>query len=900
MCGGLDSLVDDVRAARSRTLVLRGEAGAGKTALLDYVAEHATGCRILRASGVESEMELAFAGLQQFCAPLIDSVDRLPGPQREALEVVFGMRTGEPPERLMIGLAVLSLLASAAEERPVIGLVDDAQWLDRASAQALAFVARRLLAEPVGLLFALREPNEDTAWSALPSQAVVGLGEVDARLLLASVAHGPVDDRVRDRIIGECHGNPLALLELHRGMTSAELAGGLGVPDGRSVVRRIEESFQRRLEGLPSQTQMLLLLAAAEPLGDAALLWRAVGELGLDPDTVAMAKDADLIDVGSAVRFRHPLVRSMVYQAAPPEARREVHAALAQVTDPEVDPDRRAWHHALAVAGVDDVVADELERSAARAQARGGTAAAAAIFECAFALTSDTSRRAARALAAAELQLESGALDRSSELLAAAEMAPHDDLQGARLEHLRARVVFTRLRGRDAPPLLLHAAQRLQRLDPARAREVYLDAFYAAASADHPGAECRPRDVAEAARTMPPVDGATPKAVELLVDALTIRYCDGFAAAVAPTERALLALRTEDDAAAMRWMTLELVLATDLLLDEVVHERSTRHLATARTLGALGELPLAISHRVSVHTNAGEFSQAASLLEEGIAIARATGTVPATGIAEFLAAWRGQENMALPMIEGTMHDAAARGDTLTAIIAEYSASVLYSGLGRYDLALTAARRPSEYGHFAVGAPALIELIEAAARTGHVDEAQRALERLIVCTRSSPTDWALGFEARARALLSIGADADDLYRESIDRLGRTRIVVHHARSLLLYGEWLRRENRRIDARDHLRQAHEMFETIGAEAFAERARRELQATGETVRKRTDDTRDELTAQERQIAELARDGHTNPEIAAQLFLSARTVEWHLRKVFMKLGITSRRDLRESARSL
>jgi hypothetical protein len=510
-CDGLVSLLQDVRAARSRTLVLRGEAGVGKTALLDYVGEQALGCQVLRASGLELEMELAFAGLHQLCAPLMDRVEHLPAPQRESLEVAFGLRTGEPPERLMIGLAVLSLLAGAAEQQPVVCLVDDAHWLDRASTQALTFVARRLLAEPVGLLFTVREPNDDPTWSELTSQAVEGLNDEDARTLLTSAVPGLLDERVRSRIIGESRGNPLALLELYRAMTPADLAGGHGASDGRSVTHRIEQSFQRRLDALPPDTQQLLLLAAAEPLGDAALLWQGIGEFGLDPRAVVSAQEAELIDVGVAVRFRHPLVRSMVYRAASPQQRQQVHATLARLTDPIADPERRAWHRALAAAGFDDEVADDLERSAGRARARGGTAAAAAFLERALELTSDPARRASRALAAAELQLESGALDRSSELLAAADTAPHDALEGARREHLRARVLFVRQRGRDAPVVLLRAAKQLERLDPARAREVYLDAFLAAATAGKLSVGCTPVDVAEAARAAPPVDAPAPR-----------------------------------------------------------------------------------------------------------------------------------------------------------------------------------------------------------------------------------------------------------------------------------------------------------------------------------------------------------------------------------------------------
>jgi DNA-binding CsgD family transcriptional regulator len=899
VCGELDAFLDDVRASRSRALVLRGEAGIGKTVLLDYVGDQASGCRVVRAMGVESEMELPFAGLHQLCAPLLERVEQLPEPQRDGLQVAFGLRTGERPERLMVGLAVLTLLAGAAEERPVIGLVDDAHWLDRASVQTLTFVSRRLLAERVGLVFAVREPTDDPWWADLPSSQVEGLGEDDARALLASAILGPFDERVRERIIGESRGNPLALLELHRGMSRADIARHVGAPGRGPVARHIEQSFRGRLDALSPEARRVLLIAAADPLGDASLLWRVVDDLDLKPDAVVDAQDAELIEVGVAVRFRHPLVRTMVYRSADADERRLVHGALARATDPVADPDRRAWHRAFAAPGVDDEVADELQRSADRARSRGGIAAAAAFFERALELTADPARRGARAFAAAELRLASGALDRSSELVAAAAMSPHDELQGARIEHLRARLIYTRQRGRDAPALLLGVAQQLERLDPARAREVYLDAFLAAMFGGHLGSACGPVEVAKAARAAPPVDATSSRAVDQLFDALVIRYIDGYAAAVAPLERALQALRGLDDAEALRWMTLELGLATDFWHDETLFERSSRHLATARAIGDLSALTTAIQLRVATFTNSGDLAHAEALAEEGDAISRATGTPSTSGLSDLLAAWRARDAATLRTIDGTMEDATARGDAMAVGIVEYSAAVLHAGSGRYDLALPALLRTCELEVLGLHGSALGELVEAAVRTGDLDVARGALEQLRARTQASSSDWALGIERRAEALLNDGADADELYRESVERLGRSRIAVQLARSLLVHGEWLRRENRRVEARVQLRRAHEMFDGMGAEAFAERARRELLATGETARKRSDDTRDELTAQERQIAMLAHDGLTNPEIAAQLFLSARTVEWHLSKVFIKLGITSRRGLREAVRN-
>jgi hypothetical protein len=476
-CEALDELVASVRAGRSRALVLRGEAGVGKSALLEYLMQRATGCGIARAAGVEPEMELAFAGVQQLCASFADRFERLPGPQRDALATAFGLRDDDAPDRFLVGLAVLSLLSDVAEERPLVCVVDDAQWLDGASAAALAFVARRLAAESVGLVFALREPAGERHLEGLAELGVRGLDDDHARELLEAVVAGPLDQRVRDRIVAETRGNPLALLELPRGRSPAELAGGFGLADGPELSGRIEESFQERLDGLPPTTRLLLLVAAAEPVGDPVLVWRAAAQLAIGGDAAAPAAAADLLGFGAQVRFRHPLVRSAVHGAAAPEDRRRVHRALAEATDAGVDPDRRAWHRAQATAGLDEDVAAELERSAGRARARGGLAAGAAFHERAAELTPDPARRARRALAAAQSKHHAGAPDAALRLLALAEAGPLDELEQARAQLLHAQITFAATRGRDAPPLLLEAAKRLEPLDATLARETYLDAF---------------------------------------------------------------------------------------------------------------------------------------------------------------------------------------------------------------------------------------------------------------------------------------------------------------------------------------------------------------------------------------------------------------------------------------
>jgi DNA-binding CsgD family transcriptional regulator len=896
-CEALDRQLRSVWAGRSSVLVLRGEAGVGKTALLEYLQERASGCRVARSVGVESEMELAFAGLQQLCAPMLSSLDRLPGPQRDALRVALGVSEGDAPERFLVALAVLSLLSDVAEERPVVCVVDDAQWLDRASAQSLAFAARRLLAERIALVFAVREPSDDLELRGLPELAIGGLGDEDARLLLASAIQGRLDDSVGDRIVAETRGNPLALLELPRDLPPGELAGGFGLPGSRPLTSLIEHSFLRRLDALPAPTQRLLLTAAAEPLGDSTLLWRAAERQGIGPDAAAAAESAGLIELGSRVRFRHPLVRSALYRAATAPDRQKAHRALAEATDPEIDPDRRAWHLAHAASGPDEAVAEELERSAGRAQGRGGVAAAAAFLEQATTLTPDPVRRGARALAAAQAKLEAAAPDAASALLATAELGRLDELQRARLERLRAQIAFARRRGSDDPPLLLGAARRLEPLDTALARETYLDAVGAAIFAGRLSGAAGIREVSEAAREAPAAPDP-PRAIDLLLDGLATRFTEGYVAGVPPLRRALEAFRrddgrTEED---RRWLWLACRVAEDLWEDGLWHELAARGVALAREAGALSVLPIALTYRGGVHVHFGEFADASALIEEADAITEATGTARLMYTSLVVAAWRGREAEALELIEAGIAHATARGEGRGISLAEYAAAVLHNAHGRYDIALAAARRACEHEDLGLFAWGLTELLEAAARSGRPELATAGLGRLVEQTCATRTEWALGIEARSRALLSDGDAADALYREAIERLGHCRIAVQLARAHLVYGEWLRRESRRLNAREQLRAAYETFSRIGAEAFAERARRELVATGETVRKRTVNTRDDLTPHEAQIARLAAEGRTNPEIGAELFISPRTVEYHLHKVFAKLGITSRRELRHA----
>jgi DNA-binding CsgD family transcriptional regulator/tetratricopeptide (TPR) repeat protein len=893
----LEGLVAGLRAGQSRVLVLRGDAGIGKTVLLEHLSAVAKGCGIVRAGGVESEMELAFAGLHALCAPMLGRLGHLPTPQRNALNTAFGLSAGPPPDRFLVGLAILSLLADAAEERPLVCIVDDAQWLDRVSAQTLAFVARRLLAERVGLVFALRESGDVQELEGLPELVVEGLPAEDARRLLDATIPGPLDSRVRDRILGEAGGNPLALLELPRGRTAIAVTGGFALPVELPLTSRIEQGFARQLEPLSVDTRRLLLLAAAEPVGDVPLLWRAAERLGIGPEAAAQAQVTGLVEIGARVRFRHPLVRSAAYRAAPPPERREVHRALADATDARLDPDRRAWHRAHATDRPDEDVAAELERSASRAAARGGIAAAAAFLERSAELTPAPAGRGGRALAAAQAKFESAAPEAALELLEVAEMCPLDDLQLARLARLRAEIVFALRRGSDAPPLLLDAARRLEALDPAAARETYVEAVGAAMFASRLYADSGVRKAAEAARGAPP-SPQPPRSVDLVLDGMATWFAQGPRVGAPPLRLALHAFRNEtldSDEATMRWLLLYPVVQSVTLFalwdDDAFHALATRAVRLARETGALSMLPVALVQMSGVHLYGGDFAAASAAIQEAEAIALATGNTGSVNGAVVLGAWRGIESDALAFITAGVESATARGEGFVLAMAGYARSVLYNGLSRYEAAIDAAQRGTEHDpHIAWS---LAELVEAAARSGKPEIAAATLPRLEESALAADTDWALGVAARSRALITEGETAETLYREAIERLARTRIRVELARAHLVYGEWLRQEHRQVDARAQLHVAHDMLSTIGAEAFGERARRELVATGETVRKRASDTRDSLTPQEAQIARLAADGHTNPQIGAQLFISPRTVEYHMRKVFAKLNIGSRREL-------
>jgi DNA-binding CsgD family transcriptional regulator len=893
-CEFLDAVLRDALAARSRAVVLRGEAGSGKSSLLDFVAEQATGWRVATVVGVESEMELAFSGLHQLCAPFLEELDRLPAPQRAALATVFGQDAGPAPDRFLVGLATLTLLAEVAEREPLLCVVDDAQWLDDASAQIFAFVARRLLAERIALVCAARTGLGDDVLVGLPALPVTGLGDTDARALLLENLPGPLDAAVCEQLLTESHGNPLAVLELPRSWHLEDLAGGFSFPTRHPVATKIGQSYAKRIALLPSETRLFVLAAAAEPLGDPALLQRAVELLGIDMAASGPAVDAQLLDVSGRIEFTHPLVRSAAYAMATEDDRQRVHRRLAEATDPEQDADRRAWHRARGTGEPDEEIADELERSAGRAQARGGVAAAAAFLERAAALSPDPATRASRSLAAGEAKFLAGAPRAASRLLVAASDGPLDDLDSALAQRLKGQVALGLRRGVEAVPFLLDAAARLQSLQPELARETYLEALRAATISGRFAGETL-RQAAVAARDAPPPPGI-PRAIDLLLDGLAARFTDGYAASGPALRLALSAVREEGNRPEqdVRWPWYSRRVALDLFDDEAARALATRSVQLARDSGALGVLPLALGSLASMHIIDGHLDAAGSVLDESDAITDAIGETRIGSTRLMLAGLRGDEALLSRLAEAAEADAIARGEGLVITFSEHARALLHNGLGHYESALEAAGSASARDELDAPGRALPELVEAATRSGKADLAAGALERLVERTQAAGTEWSLGIEARSRALVVGDAAAEGLYLEAIDRLRSCRIAPEQARAHLLYGEWLRRVGRRVDAREQLRAAYEMLADIGMEAFAERARRELAATGEKVHRRQVESHEQLTAQERQIAELAREGHSNPEIATQLFLSSRTVEWHLRKVFAKLGISSRRQLR------
>ncbi|PZF86254.1 helix-turn-helix transcriptional regulator [Jiangella anatolica] len=897
-CAELDDLLSRLRSGGSVVCAIRGEAGIGKSVLLDYLAERASGTTISRVQGIEADMELAWASLHQLCGPFLGEIDRLPGPQLDALRVAFGMASGDPPGRFLVGLAVLTLLTRASETRPVLVLIDDAQWLDRVSLQTLEFVARRLLAESVAFVFAVRDPEGAALLGGLPALRLEGLDRRPAGALLESVVEGRLEPRVRDRLVAETRGNPLALLELTRGRRAVELAYGPDASGSGSVSSRVEDDFARRLRSLPEHTRTLLLIAAAEPAGDAQLLVRAAERLGVTPDPVPAAA-AGLIQLAEPFQFRHPLARSAVYREAGLAQRRAVHRALAEATDPDHEPDRRAWHAAHAASAPDEEVAAALEAAAGRARQRGGVVAEGTLLQRAAELTPDQADRGRRALAAAEAYYSAAVPERATELATIADLCPLSPLDQARLDRLRAQILFALSRSDEAAPLLLDAAGQFEAQGSPLARETYLEAISATVFAGRVQGPYGALAAATAAlaATAPP---STSAASDLLLDGVATLLTGDRARGVPMLREALTALVDEELVsrdAIMRWLFQASIAQEtfahqlwDFHAWEVVSARAVR---LSREIGALSTLPLALMFAAGVDFHRGDVAKAVGRVEEGFAISAATGHAPLTYASLVVTAWQGDEAATLAVLEQARRSATEHGEVSLLGVSGYVKGVLYNGLGRFDLALAGAREGVDHDGFNFTGWSLTEHVEAAVRCGETRQAAESLRRLTERTDDTGTAWARGIQARCEALLADGAAADALYRRALALLDSEGIAVQVARTHLLYGEWLRRTDQLAAARDQLRTAHRMFEEMHLAAFGERARRELAATGERARSRRPAATARLTTQEAQIAALAASGLTNPQIGAELFLSPHTVEWHLRKVYAKLGISSRRTL-------
>jgi DNA-binding CsgD family transcriptional regulator len=894
------------REGRGGAVVIRGEAGIGKSALLDDLADNAPDFCVCRVLGVESEMELPYAALQRLSEPIIDRLVDLDQCHQDALETAFGRAGGAPPDGFLVGMAVLGLVASAAGVNPVMWVVDDAQWLDRASVQTIGFVSRRLRTERVVIAMAARDTSDDGDLAGLPELRLGGLGVDDAGELFDSVA-GPVDAAVRARILAEARGNPLALLELPRAWTTAEVVEGLSGSDRVPLSGKLELAFATRLAELPPETQTLLALAAAEPKGDPALLWSAAERLGLDWSAAAPAEFAGLIEFGHRVYFRHPLVRAAAYRSAPVHERLAAHRALAEVTDPVRDADRRVWHRANSTVTHDESIAIELEHAATRAKARGGLLAAAAFLERAALLTPDGARRANRTLAAARAKRDAGAPESALSLLAAVKTEPPSELRDAMAEQLRGSIAFDQRRGTEAVELLVSAAQRLERFDVKLARDAHLEAFVAAVRASNPDRGELIRTAAQAARAAP-TGHESPRTADLLLDALAMLVTEGYEAAAPMLTRAVAAVRDlelgVDDVDGLGWLSgnrLSGIIATEAWDFETGFAVIERQVALARRSGALAQLQFALNFLANEVLLTGDLRTAAMLIDEEQRLSTMTRVAPLGYTNLLLGAFRGDAERALPMIKATIDAATKDGAGRMVSYSLWVSAVLYNGLGRHAEALDCARRVVDgeaLGYRTLAAP---ELAEAASRTG--DRAALAEISAWVRARAAatPTEWALGISALVEAFGAADADdadAEAFYRASIEHLGRTPLRVALARSRLLYGEWLRRRDRRGDARDQLEIAHEALTEMGIGAFAERARRELSATtGRRARRYIDASSLQLTAQEQQIAHLVKQGLSNREIGGRLFLSPRTIEWHLRNIFGKVGVSSRRELRDQS---
>ncbi|MFD7846435.1 LuxR C-terminal-related transcriptional regulator [Nocardia sp. NPDC059764] len=897
-CLVLEAFTKKVRAGLSDVLVLAGSPGIGKTRLLDHLADTAQDLLVLRTSGIESELPLGFAALHRLLHPFLDRRDRIPEPQKAALGAAFGLVAGPAPDRFLVGLATLSLFADLAGEGPLVCLIDDAQWLDRESCEALTFVARRLHAEGVGMLFAVRELACGSAvFEGLPVHTVAGLPGPDARALLARTARGSLNDAVARRLAEQTDGNPLALVTLVSSLTAEQLGGSAALPEPLPIASRLADCFLTQIRALTKPTQDLLLLASISPIRDEALLWRAAALLGLSEHDADPAVEAGVLVLGNGFAFSHPLIRSAVHGAAGPGALRRAHQAISAACDPDHDPDLRAWHLAAATAGVDETVARDLESSAERARARGGYAAEALLLARAAELTPSTARRDERRLVAAQTYLRCGDPQSAQRLLLESQPASRVPAMRGRARWLKAAIETYFCRLEDQPALLLAAVAEL---GPADGELAWLMHSQALSSAMLSRADTVGATVLEVARAvLGALEGRSSalSVYDLFVVAYATRISEGYSAAVPRWRTALQALREEELAEEGMPLAVFAHFGCDELWDDRARQDVfTRLHAYDRENGALVGLRVVLECQAIDALRAGRRDESADYLTEARELLTVIGLRDEHSLQRLeLLVWSGAEAAARALassVDGADFPARA----MQAAVAARYMIILELSLGNYRAALDLARFLYDEdvpGHSNL---MLADMVEAGVRVQDTDSALLAFARLDAQARASGTSWALGSLARARALLTDDDTAADSYQEAIDQLGRTGVTVDLARTHLLYGEWLRRRKQRLQARVQLRLAFEMFSSARAPLFAERARAELAATGERVHRRNPTPLPQLTPQESQIAALAAEGATNTEIAARLYISTSTVEYHLTKVFRKLAVTSRRQLRST----
>ena len=894
----VQGVLTSVRGGFSATLVLRGEAGIGKTALLEFAIESAWDFQVLRVTGIESEMELGFAALHQLVRPLSTAIENLPGPQQRALASAFGLAEGPAPDRFLVGLAILTLLSEASNERRLLCVVDDAQWLDQASAEVLAFVARRLHADRIAFLFAVREPSEHHVdLEGLSSLRVPALSPVAAREVITGLVTGSLDWSVGGKIAERAAGNPLALVEMTRELSADQLAGAALLPDPLPLGEDVQQRYWRRVAALPVPQQEFLLLAAAEPSGDLDLLERAVAHLGLDPDVARSAEISGLVDFAGRVAFRHPLIRSAVYTGAPYQARRRVHAAIAAVSDQERDVDRIAWHLSAAALAPDEDIAVLLERSADRAKSRGGFSAGAAFLRRAAELTPDTGRRAERLLAAAGAEFASGRADKALALLDQATPDLYAPRQQAAGLQLRGGIQSALGEGNRASSTLLQAAQALAPLDPSASLDTLVDgliaAFYSGRSARLEALEA----LANARTADPAAESAEPPSIPVLIlDGYTALLSGDYVKAGSLLRRLVSVLVADDlpDDQGLHWYGYGMWCACELFDFDAWQHMADRWVAICREKGALMTLPLALDYLGTVQAFTGYLSAGETSNAEGRDILSATGNPDRLGSSravELIAPmYRGRAVEVRQAATAMLRDSAERGQGAGFYYSHYVLAMLEISVHNYDIALGHARVILDDNGPYFGGMILPEAVEAAVHCDDQVTADLALERLTVRAEMGGTEMALGLLARCRALVTRDDGSEALYTEAIQHFENCRNPLQLARTHLLFGEWLRRRRRRLEAREHLQEAHNLFENIGVVKFTERARLELAATGVQAREHTVRTNDQLTERESQIASLVAAGATNAQVATQLFISSNTVDYHLRHIYRKLGVSSR----------